>query len=104
MLIPTCELVTGGWLFNLSLMILAPKSKLIHDRIGKKMRLGDATDPVMQRDVQRKIQVIWRGYAAGLDLEAIGAEWLKGFGISPGKAEREAILAAPNSRSQLVVN
>src|ERR1700751_1505492 len=43
---------------------ISPKSKLVHDRIGEQMRLGDAPDPVMQRDVQRKIQVVRRGYAA----------------------------------------
>ena len=43
---------------------------------------------------RREIQIVWRWGAAGLDLERIGAEGLKGFGISPEETEGDAILAA----------
>src|SRR5580704_7017596 len=57
------------------------------------MSLSDAAHTVMQRDIQWEIQVVWRGRAASLNLERVGAEGLIGFGICPEEADRDAILA-----------
>ena len=58
------------------------------------MGFRDAAHPVMQWDVEREIQIVWGWGAAGLNLKRIGAEGLKGFGISPEETEGNAILAA----------
>src|SRR5258708_25146709 len=71
-----------------------PNEELVGQAIVEDVGLGDAAETSAQRNVERKIQVVFGRRAAGLYLEGIRAERLKPLGVRPEEAPRQTVLIA----------
>ncbi len=68
------------------------KKEFVDQCVGEGVGLGNSSKAIPQGNIEGKIQIVGRGYAAGLDLERVGAEGQVLLGICPEEAEGEAIL------------
>ena len=70
------------------------EAEFVDQGIVEHVSFGDAAEAAMQGNIEREVQIVGTGLAAGLNAVRIGAEGLKRVGIGPEEALGKTVFPA----------